>query len=54
MAHTCPDCGSACYCSGDIDDIFMEGTEEEIGCVHCLHGDTREDDCEDFEEAPNE
>ena len=53
MAHSCPDCGSACYCGGDIDDIFMEGTEEEMGCSHCLHEDTREDDCEDFDDGGN-
>jgi hypothetical protein len=37
MAHSCPDCGSACYCGGDIDDIFFEGSEEEMACIHCLH-----------------
>ena len=53
MAHSCPDCGSACYCGGDIDDIlFEEGNVHEIGCMHCLLEDTREDDCDDFEEAP--
>jgi hypothetical protein len=52
MAHSCPDCGQACYCGGDIDDIFFEDSEEAMGCVHCLHEDKREDDCDDFEEVP--
>jgi hypothetical protein len=52
MAHSCPDCGLKCYCGGDIDDIFFEGSDEEMACIHCLHEDTREDDCDDFEEAP--
>ena len=53
MAHSCPDCGQACYCGGDIDDIFFEDTVAEINCAHCLH-DSREDDCEDFDEGPEE
>jgi C4-type Zn-finger protein len=35
LAHTCPVCGQACYCNGDIDDIFMETKEAYINCTHC-------------------
>lgn len=45
--HSCPDCGQACYCSGDIDDVELEGGEE--GCVcECDKegGDEPEPDCE--------
>ncbi len=34
--HTCPDCGQACYCHGDIDDH-----ENELEAERCEH------DCED-------
>jgi hypothetical protein len=47
VAHSCPDCGQACYCGGDIDDILLE--EGEMACTHCLHEDMREDDCDDFD-----
>ena len=30
--HTCPECGSACYCQGDIDDIELE-----VGADTCVH-----------------
>ncbi len=37
MAHECPECGQVCYCNGDIDDMEMHGTEEELNCNHCLN-----------------
>lgn len=49
MAHSCPDCDSACYCGGDIDDCPFENTEHEANCSHC--GDRDEElDYEDHEE----
>ena len=36
--HTCPDCGQACYCCGDIDDCEMNTEETYINCVCCLEG----------------
>lgn len=42
MAHSCPECGSLCFCGGDIDDCQFEGTPEEKACNHCL--DKWEDD----------
>ena len=41
--HTCPECGQACYCHGDIDDCEIES--EADACVHECEGS---DDYEDF------
>lgn len=30
--HSCPECGQACYCGGDIDDHENENAED--GCTH--------------------
>lgn len=35
--HTCPDCGRACYCNGDIDDIEVDPSGEYF-CSHCDDG----------------
>jgi hypothetical protein len=48
MAHSCPDCGSTCYCCGDIDDIDFGETF--AGCTCCLHEDKREDDYEAYDD----
>ena len=32
--HSCPDCGQACYCHGDIDDCEVE--TEEYSSEHCV------------------
>ena len=42
--HNCPECRSACYCGGDIDDIDTGDKEAEENCTHCDDGDG-----EDFE-----
>jgi hypothetical protein len=42
--HTCPDCGQACYCNGDLED---HDTGEDEGCTHYLTGDCANDN-EDF------
>ena len=44
--HSCPECGQACYCGGDIDDCEMEGNE--AGCVHKC--DPRDFADEDYDE----
>jgi hypothetical protein len=50
VAHSCPDCGEACYCGGDIDDLFFEDSEEAIRCAHCPFEEAfQEDDWEDSE-----
>jgi hypothetical protein len=33
--HTCPDCGQACSCNGDIDDL-LDADASSDECVHCL------------------
>lgn len=53
MAHSCPDCNSACYCGGDIDDIFFEDSEEEMLCTHCCDHE-EDDDWDDFDDADHE
>ena len=42
--HNCPECGSACYCGGDIDDIDVGDQEAEDDCTHCLDGDGDNDE----------
>jgi hypothetical protein len=35
--HTCPECGQACYCHGDIDDCEVETREySAANCTCCL------------------
>jgi hypothetical protein len=46
MAHSCPDCGQACYCGGDIDDAFDVDQDAEDNCTHCV-----DEDCGDPEDA---
>lgn len=43
--HDCPDCYSACYCGGDIDDMLLEGTVEEQRCTHCQGGSADDQEC---------
>ena len=35
MGHTCPDCGQACYCGGDIDDCIFDMPDDVNRCTHC-------------------
>lgn len=44
--HSCPECGQACYCSGDIED-HDTGQEYEERCTCCLY---REDEDIDSDE----
>ena len=46
--HSCPDCGQACYCEGDLDDCEVDQDAEEK-CTHCLEGDGGAEDEEDFD-----
>jgi rubrerythrin len=42
MAHSCPECGQACYCNGDIDDIlFDDQSDQALGCNHCTVDDAK-------------
>lgn len=44
MAHECPQCYQACYCGGDIDDCFFEGTKEQLMCGHCPDDEDENDE----------
>ena len=44
--HTCPDCGQACTCNGDIEDCDFGDEQAEIDCECCLGAPFVED--EDF------
>ena len=37
--HSCPECGQACYCGGDVDDIDTGDTESSDNCTCCAEGD---------------
>jgi len=39
--HTCPECGQACFCNGDIDDIDWGDV---VWCEHCAYVDADEYD----------
>ena len=43
--HSCPNCGQACYCSGDIDDTEVEQPP------HCRHACQPEFDEPDYDAA---
>jgi hypothetical protein len=36
MAHTCPSCGSICYCNGDIDDCCNDFEGDVVNCIHWM------------------
>lgn len=38
MAHECPECWQACYCSKDIDDCLLNRDEDVNNCTHCPIG----------------
>ena len=46
MAHSCPDCGSTCYCCGDIDDIDFG--EYFAGCTCCMESGKENDGCREY------
>lgn len=48
--HTCPDCGQACSCNGDIDDCLDICEEDSDNCEHYLECQNDDDD-EDFDEC---
>jgi len=43
--HSCPKCGSACYCGGDIDDSDCGDIEAEDNCT-CCDGESEDGDDE--------
>jgi hypothetical protein len=52
MAHTCPQCGCYCTCSGDWDDLDLH-MEPARGCIHWRSADCTFDEIDpddgDFE-----
>jgi hypothetical protein len=49
MAHSCPDCGSTCYCNGDIDDLLLDDDDDVNACTHYLQRE-----CDGFERDEDE
>ena len=49
MAHSCPECGEACYCGGYIYDIFDCDPAAEQGCTHCSDAGFDHDDEGDYD-----
>jgi hypothetical protein len=48
--HTCPDCGQACYCHGDIDDSEVE--TEAYSSANCTCCDDSPIDDEPLDDGP--
>lgn len=48
MAHNCPECGSLCFCNGDIDDCCLDDPNSVNRCTHCP------DDAEDMQDEDEE
>ena len=57
--HSCPECGQACYCAGDLDDAQVvterwaflncrQGHGAECGCTELDGSDARNDNDEDM------
>ena len=46
MAHECPDCGSLCYCNGDVDDRLLNDEEDVIACTHYKKCEADSNDCD--------
>ena len=44
MAHTCPECGQACFCNGDIDDCLNDFEEDVMNCSHYLECEQEADE----------
>jgi hypothetical protein len=55
MAHECPNCGSICYCNGDIDDLLLNCDDDVNKCICCLENEDDEmDDIYDYEEEEDQ
>jgi len=55
MSHECPECGSLCFCSGDIDDCMFNFPKDQDRCTHytqreCCGYDGDDDDDEPLED----
>lgn len=45
--HSCPYCGQACTCCGDIDDLMFDDWSRLLRCVYCQ-------ECFDADDYPPE
>jgi hypothetical protein len=54
MSHECPECGSLCYCNGDIDDCEFSGTNEQMNCTHWKQCEKEDPDDLPFKEADHD
>ena len=54
MAHSCPECGQACYCNGDIDDIFINDEDAVNRCTHYIQRECDGYDGDDFDDENND
>lgn len=54
MAHSCPECGEACYCGGEVDDILIEDPEQEDACTHCSEAGFDDEDEDDWYDDDDE
>jgi len=45
--HSCPECGQACYCNGDIDDIDANAMDGPPFCEHPCIEPEEDDRCPD-------
>ena len=52
MAHPCCQCGSECYCHGDIDDVVVSKTPKGCESCGCSNDDHNEDDFDDGNDEP--
>lgn len=52
MAHPCIDCGSECYCNGDIDDAMVSKTPKR--CEGCGCEDNFDDEHDDEHDDEND
>ena len=44
--HSCPDCGQACYCNGDLDSHQWDDcSDESMDCIHY-------EECEQEDDGP--
>ncbi|WP_460983179.1 hypothetical protein [Spirosoma fluminis] len=48
--HDCIHCQSDCYCSGDIDDIYMGDEPNCTGCDECREADLDDSDDDEFDD----
>jgi hypothetical protein len=51
--HSCPGCGQACYCNGDVDDCPVDPSAAD-DCLHCDPFDDEHEEEPDGAPSPHE